>query len=193
MAEALPFYTIGHSNRTLAEFVALLQQVPVARLVDVRKIPMSRANPQFNGEAVGRALEALQIGYVHNAALGGLRGKTRDVPADLNGFWDNRSFHHYADYALTEAFREGLERLMADGAERVCAVMCSEAVWWRCHRRIIADYLLHAGRSVIHLMARDRSQPAKMTAVAVAVGPILHYPKGSDANVMKGTDSDRNT
>ena len=167
MAEALPFYTIGHSNRTLMEFVALLQQVPVARRVDVRKIPVSRANPQFNQEALGRALAALQIGYVHEAALGGLRGKTRDVPADLNGFWDNRSFHHYADYALTEAFREGLERLMADGAARVCAVMCSEAVWWRCHRRLIADNLLAHGKIVFHIMGLGKIVPATLTSGAV--------------------------
>ena len=170
------FFTIGHSNRSLDAFVELLRGPRIEWVADVRKLPMSRANPQFNREALSAALAAFQIGYEHIPALGGLRGKARALPSDINGFWTNRSFHNYADYALGEAFAEGLAVLLAESAERPTAIMCAEAVWWRCHRRIVADYAMHRGRAVVHLMAPGRNSDARMTPSAVAVGSALHYP-----------------
>ncbi|KVE79043.1 DUF488 family protein [Burkholderia vietnamiensis] len=162
----LPFYTIGHSNRTLDELVAMLRAVDITLLVDIRKMTRSRANPQFNEATLPDALAAADIGYEHIAELGGLRGKSRDVPDALNGFWTNRSFHRYADYALSPEFRAGLARLIALGEQQRCALMCSEAVWWRCHRRIVSDYLLARGETVLHIMGLNRVEPARITAGA---------------------------
>lgn len=162
----LPFYTIGHSNRTLDELVAMLRAVDITLLVDIRKMTRSRTNPQFNEATLPDALAAADIGYEHIAELGGLRGKSRDVPDALNGFWTNRSFHRYADYALSPEFRAGLTRLIALGEQQRCALMCSEAVWWRCHRRIVSDYLLARGETVLHIMGLNRVEPARITAGA---------------------------
>jgi len=164
---SLPFFTIGHSNRTLEAFVDLLKAPRVECIVDVRKMPMSRTNPQFNRDGFPDALAAFRISYDHVATLGGLRGKARSLPSDVNAFWENRSFHNYADYALTEPFHEGLDRLIAEGRERRCAIMCSEAVWWRCHRRLIADNLIARGEAVFHIMERDRIEAARLTSGAV--------------------------
>jgi uncharacterized protein (DUF488 family) len=122
-------------------------------------------------------LSAFQIAYEHIAALGGLRGHKRDVPDGLNGFWQNQSFHNYADYAMSETFRTGFARLCALGHARRCAIMCAEAVWWQCHRRIIADYLIAAGETVFHILAPNRIEPAHMTEGAKP-GPdgALIYP-----------------
>ena len=162
-----PFFTIGHSNRSLEAFAGLLRDAEVALLVDVRKIPMSRANPQFNADALPAALEPFQIFYEHIAALGGLRGKAPALPADINGFWENKSFHNYADYALSQPFHEGLKRLIEGGCERRSAIMCSEAVWWRCHRRIVADYLIANGQTVFHILGPNRIEPARLTTGAI--------------------------
>jgi uncharacterized protein (DUF488 family) len=162
-----PFFTIGHSSRSLGEFVDLLKAPRVERVVDVRKMPMSRTNPQFNRDTFAGALAAFQISYDHLAALGGLRGKARSLPSDINAFWENRSFHNYADYALSQQFHEGLERLIAEGRKGRCAIMCSEAVWWRCHRRLIADNLIARGEAVFHIMGRDRIEAARLTSGAV--------------------------
>jgi uncharacterized protein (DUF488 family) len=163
----LPFFTIGHSNRSLEAFVALLRSADIALVADIRTVPRSRTNPQFNKETLPGALAEFGISYEHIAALGGLRGKARTVAPEINGFWTNASFHNYADYALGEAFRAGLEHLMDEGHMRRCTVMCSEAVWWRCHRRIVADYLIAAGETVFHIMGEGRLEPARMTAGAV--------------------------
>jgi len=162
----LPFFTIGHSNRSLEALVALLSEPGVARLVDVRTIPRSRANPQFNTDTLPEALAGFGISYEHVAALGGLRSKDRNVARDLNGFWTNESFHNYADYALSAQFQTGLEHLIEEGRKQRCAIMCSEAVWWRCHRRIVADHLIARGESVFHIMERGRLEPARLTAGA---------------------------
>jgi len=163
---ALPFFTIGHSNRSLEAFVALLREAGVRKVVDIRKMPRSRSNPQFNEDVLPVSLSALGIAYEHLAALGGLRGKTPAVPPERNGLWTNRSFHNYADYALTPAFAAGLQQLREDGHRQCCALMCSEAVWWRCHRRIVADHLLARGENVVHIMAAGRLEPARLTAGA---------------------------
>ena len=162
----LPFFTIGHSTRTIQEFVSLLRVGEVGMVVDIRTVPRSRTNPQYNLDTLPEALAAYQIGHTGIEELGGLRGKSRDVLPDVNGWWENRSFHNYADYALTEEFRRGLDELIALGRERRVAMMCSEAVWWRCHRRIVADYLLARGENVFHLMGPDRVEPATITPAA---------------------------
>ncbi|MBN9602933.1 MAG: DUF488 domain-containing protein [Afipia felis] len=170
-----PFFTIGHSTRTIEEFVDLLRDSEVTLVVDVRTIPRSRANPQYNRDTLPNSLAAFQIGYEHIAELGGLRAK-KGVDPQINGFWKNKSFHNYADYALGEAFHQGFARLLELGAEQRCAIMCAEAVWWRCHRRIIADYLLARGKQVFHILGKGHVEPATMTPSAKAQpdGAVLY-------------------
>jgi uncharacterized protein (DUF488 family) len=173
----LPFFTIGHSTRSIDEFVQLLRDADIGLVVDVRTVPRSRKNPQYNEDTLPGTLSELRIGYQHIAALGGLRGHRRDVSADLNAFWENRSFHNYADYAMGEEFRSGLARLRELGHATQCAVMCAEAVWWRCHRRIIADYLIAAGETVFHILGHNHVERARMTdAARPAADGALTYP-----------------
>jgi uncharacterized protein (DUF488 family) len=174
--EPLPFFTIGHSTRPIADFVALLRAGQVAMVVDVRRVPRSRTNPQYNLDRLPDALAPFQIGHERIAELGGLRGRAAEVAPEVNGLWRNRSFHNYADHALGEDFAAGLERLLALGARRRCAIMCAEAVWWRCHRRIIADHLLLRGRPVFHLLGEKRVEPARMTEGAQPAGQRIFYP-----------------
>jgi uncharacterized protein (DUF488 family) len=161
-----PFFTIGHSTRPISEFVALLTNAGVRLVVDVRTVPRSRTNPQYNADVLPETLSGFQIGYEHLAALGGLRPHRRDVPGEINGFWQNQSFHNYADYAMSDEFRAGLNRLRKLGHEKTCAIMCAEAVWWRCHRRVITDYLIASGETVFHILGPKRIDAAKMTAAA---------------------------
>jgi len=177
------FFTIGHSNRTLEEFTALLREARIERVADIRKTPKSRTNPQFNQDALPRGLAASGIAYEHIAALGGRRSKTKDIPSDLNGFWANASFHNYADYALSDEFSAGLAQLRDDGHRLCTAVMCSEAVWWRCHRRIVTDYLIAFGENVSHIMGHGRPEAARLTPGAVIRpdGTIV-YPATSAEN-----------
>lgn len=171
------FFTIGHSTRPVGDFVELLNFAEIARVVDVRAIPRSRTNPQYNLDPLAEALSGFQIAYEHIPELGGLRGKKHNIAPEVNAFWTNQSFHNYADYALTEAFHLGLARLRLLGREERCAIMCAEAVWWRCHRRLIADHLIAAGETVFHLLGKARMEPAKLTAAARR-GPegLLTYP-----------------
>ena len=172
-----PFYTIGHGTRPLDAFVDLLRSVEVTLLVDVRTVPRSRTNPQYNRDSLPQSLAPLGIGYEHIAALGGLRGRERTVPPHLNGYWENDSFHNYADYAMSERFREGLEALRERGHAQRCAIMCAETVWWRCHRRIITDYLLAAGETVLHILGPGHVEPAKINEAAqVQTSGTLIYP-----------------
>jgi uncharacterized protein (DUF488 family) len=161
-----PFFTVGHSTRSVAEIVELLDNAEVRLVVDVRTVPRSHRNPQFNRETLPDTLAAAQIGYEHLSALGGLRGKTPSVPADVNAFWTNQSFRNYADYAIGEAWRGGFARLLELGRQQRCAIMCAEAVWWRCHRRIIADYLLSEGETVLHILEAHKVVPAQLTPAA---------------------------
>lgn len=178
--ELLPIYTIGHSTKTIPEFVELLRAGAVQMVVDIRSVPRSRTNPQYNLDALPDALADWQIGHTRIAELGGLRKKSKAVPAEVNGYWSNRSFHNYADYALSEEYRFGLSQLRELAAERRVAIMCSEAVWWRCHRRIVADYLLIEGRTVLHLMGADRVEAAKPTPAASKADDGIHYPAEQD-------------
>jgi uncharacterized protein (DUF488 family) len=153
----------------------------VQLVVDVRTVPRSRANPQYNADVLPGELAQWQIGYDRIAELGGLRSRSHDLSPDVNGFWENRSFHNYADYALSAAFDEGLDTLMRWAGERRTVIMCSEAVWWRCHRRIIADYLLLHGRTVLHLMGGGRIEPASPTPAATERDGHLVYPAPLEA------------
>jgi len=180
MADPLPIFTVGHSTRTIAEFVALLRAGGVQAVVDIRTVPRSRTNPQYDLDALPGALAPFQIAHGRIEALGGLRGKS-GVPAEVNAFWRNQSFHNYADYALSQAFRDGLAELIGAAAARRTAIMCAEAVWWRCHRRIVADYLIVEGRGVFHLMGEDSVIPATMTDAAIGAPDGLHYPAAGDA------------
>jgi uncharacterized protein (DUF488 family) len=176
-ASGSTFFTIGHSNRSVDELVALLRAADVTLLVDVRTIPRSRSNPQFNLDVLPHALSAHGIAYAHIAELGGLRGRQRQTPSAANAFWQNRSFHNYADYTASEPFRRGLDRLHALARGRACAIMCAESLWWRCHRRIIADYLLAGGERVFHIMGPGQVQEAVMTDAARQFSRgILTYP-----------------
>jgi uncharacterized protein (DUF488 family) len=157
------FYTIGHAKLSVAEFVGLLTAAGADFVVDVRAFPRSRSNPQFNVDTLPAALAACAIGYEHVPALGGRRRRQPDVPSERNAFWTNISFHNYADYAESAAFRAGFARLVELGRGRRCAVMCAEAVWWRCHRRIVADYLIACGERVLHIMPDGRVAPAQLT------------------------------
>ena len=174
---AHPFFTIGHSTRSIQDFVDLLRLAEVQLVVDVRTVPRSRTNPQYNGDVLPETLSAFRIGYAHVAALGGLRGHVRDIAPSVNAFWKNQSFHNYADYAMTDAFRAGLAKLRELGHGQRSAVMCAESVWWRCHRRIIADYLIAAGETVFHILRSGHAEPARPTGAAKP-GPrkTLIYP-----------------
>lgn len=174
---AHPFFTIGHSTRSLDAFVGLVRGTDIELVVDIRKVTRSRANPQFNEDTLPDHLAAFGLSYEHVAALGGLRERAKDISPEVDGFWQNRSFHNYADYALSPRFQAGLQHLLEEGSRRRCTVMCAEAVWWRCHRRIVADYLIARGQTVFHIMGEGRLEPARLTAAAI-VQPdgTIHYP-----------------
>ena len=174
--ERPPVYTVGHSTRSIPEFVELLRAGRVELVVDIRTTPRSRTNPQFNLDTLPEALASWQIGHVRISELGGRRAKSQTVPPELNGFWSNQSFHNYADYALSGEFRTGFALLADASRERRCAILCSEAVWWRCHRRFVADYLLYNGRDVFHLMGHARVDAAYMNPAARPAGASLVYP-----------------
>lgn len=156
--------TVGHSTHPIGEFLGLLHGAGATCLVDVRKLPGSRRNPQFDEENLAPSCEDAGIAYLREERLGGLRGASHRISPEVNGFWENQSFHRYADYALSAEFADGLNRLVGLAApERLPAIMCSEAVWWRCHRRIIADHLLARNVPVAHLMPDGRVTPAVLT------------------------------
>jgi uncharacterized protein (DUF488 family) len=157
------YLTIGHSTRTVDELVSLLREAGADLVADVRTVPRSRTNPQFNADVLPARLDRDGIGYLHIAKLGGLRNARRNAGPSPNMFWDNASFRNYADYAMTPEFRDGLAELRLQQRVKTCAVMCAEAVWWRCHRRIIADYLIAAGEPVQHILGPGNITPATMT------------------------------
>jgi uncharacterized protein (DUF488 family) len=177
-----PIFTIGHSTRSLDELTGLLRQVSVDLLVDVRSVPRSRTNPQFNADAIAGPLASAGIGYRHLSALGGLRHRAKEAPPSANTLWRNEAFRNYADYAASPAFAAGLEELLALARDHRCAIMCAEAVWWRCHRRIIADYLINRGASVVHIMGERKLEPATITVGAQPIpGNGIRYPGSPQA------------
>ena len=150
-------------------------------VVDVRTVPRSRTNPQYNDDALPDGLAAWQITYRRIAELGGLRGRAKQVPPETNGWWTNQSFHNYADYALSTDFKAGLDELLTLAEDKRVAIMCSEAVWWRCHRRIIADYLIERGVEVFHLMGVGKIVPANVTPASRPRDGLLVYPESTQA------------
>lgn len=161
-----PVFTIGHSTRPVDGLIDLLAGNGVERVVDVRRFAASRRFPQYASEAVEASLHARGIGYIHCVALGGRRKRNPDIDPETNGYWTHRSFHNYADYAMTAPFQQALAWLLEASAAQRCAIMCSEAVWWRCHRRIITDYLLAHAREVRHILGAGRADEASMTPAA---------------------------
>ena len=174
-------FTIGHSTRTLPELVALLRQVEVTLLVDVRAFPRSRTTPQFNEDTLPHSLASAGIAYRHLRALGGRRSHRKGAPPSLNTYWRVAAFRNYADYAETDDFRAGLAALRELERDHRCAIMCAEVLWWRCHRRIITDYLLAAGRRVEHIMSAGQIVPATLTpGTLVTAKGTLRYPAPED-------------
>ncbi len=166
--------TVGHSTRALPEFIQLLQTHAVKRVVDVRTIPRSRYNPQFNESSLPKALKKAGIAYVHLAGLGGLRHTKRESP---NTGWRNASFRGYADYMLTPAFEQALEELIGLAGQGPVALMCAEAVPWRCHRSLIADALLVRGIPTEHIMSASNRKPHTLTPFANVQGTRIAYHK----------------
>ena len=165
--------TIGHSNRTWKAFLDLLRAHRVKRVIDVRSIPRSRHNPQFNRATLSKKLRAARIGYVHLRKLGGLRHARRESP---NMGWRNASFRGFADYMQTSDFEAGLQRLMKLAGQKRSAIMCAEAVPWRCHRSLIADALTVRGIQVDDIMSIKRSQVHSLVPFARVQGHRITYP-----------------
>ena len=176
------FTTIGHSNRSLDEFLGMLREARVQLLVDVRSFPRSRNNPVFNIDLLPDELARVKIGYRHFPALGGRRSNQLGVDETLNAMWRVRNFHNYADYALRDEFAAAFDEIVDLGCEQRLALMCAEAVWWRCHRRIIADHLLLNDNEVDHLMALGKIQSAKPTlgAQRTKQGKVIYPAKCAD-------------
>ena len=169
----LTIFTVGHSTRAIDEFIALLRAHGVRQLVDVRTIPRSRHNPQFGQDQLGPALEQAGIHYLHMPELGGLRHSRRD---SINTAWRNASFRGYADYMQTEAFAGAVKNLIALARKRPTAIMCAEAVPWRCHRSLIADALVVRGIDAEEISSPTRAQPHKLTPFARVAGETITYP-----------------
>ena len=169
----MTIYTIGHSTRALDEFLALLHAHQVRQLADVRTVPKSRRHPHFAGEALARTLPQAGIAYRHVAALGGLRKPRKD---SRNTGWRHESFRGYADHMETAAFQAALEDVIAWGGAQPTAVMCAEAVWWQCHRQLIADVLVARAVEVRHIMAAGPAPLHTMTAFARVRDGRVTYP-----------------
>jgi uncharacterized protein (DUF488 family) len=168
-----PFYTIGHSTRPIAEFMALLRANGIQRLIDIRTIPKSQHNPQFNSDALARELKSARIDYVHIKELGGLRHARRD---SSNTGWRNASFRGFADYMETEDFRTALDRAIELGRQKPSALMCAEAVPWRCHRSLVSDALLVRGIDVLEIVGDSSPRPHRLTPFARVDGTQITYP-----------------
>ena len=185
---ARTLFTIGHSTRTWAEFVAILRAWRIEQLIDVRTVPRSRAVPQFSKARMEGRLAKSGIAYVHIAELGGLRHAKKDSP---NSGWRNASFRGYADYMQTPEFAQGLKKLEERRRRHRVCIMCAEAVWWRCHRRMIADAEVARGIPVQHIMSETVVKSHELTEFAVVKKkrgrpPLVTYP---GAAVKSGTNS----
>ena len=172
-----PIFSIGHSTRTFEEFLSLLQEHDIALLVDVRTFPFSRRHPHFNTEVFAERLRAAGVEYRHEKALGGRRGKQPGADPSLNAGWEVPGFKNYADYALGAEFRRALDTLIVSASARPTAYMCSEAVWWRCHRRIITDHLLARGIPVHHILGANACEDASLTPFARVKNGAVTYPE----------------
>ena len=166
-------FTIGHSTRSTEDFIELIKNHRVTRVVDVRTIPRSRHNPQFNKDILPDALEKVSISYQHIVGLGGLRHARKDSP---NLGWRNASFRGFADYMQTPEFTDNLEALIKLAQKEIIVLMCAETVPWRCHRSLIADALLIRGISVEHIMSATSLKPHTLTPWAKVQGNVITYP-----------------
>lgn len=166
-------YTIGHSTRSIEQFLGLLQAHNIEELVDVRTVPQSRHNPQFGQEELATALQQAGIGYMHLGKLGGLRQSSKD---SVNLGWRNSSFRGFADYMATPEFQEGLDELKAIAEKKRVAIMCAEAVPWRCHRSLIADALTTQGWQVLHIQSKKTASPHEPTPFLKVQDGKLTYP-----------------
>jgi uncharacterized protein (DUF488 family) len=171
-------WTVGHSNRPLEEFVRLLQARGATLVVDVRKMPGSRRNPQFGRDALPPALRRAGLEYVHAPRLGGLRRRRPDSP---NTGWENASFQGYADYMLTPEFEKALQELLERAARERAVLMCAEAMPWRCHRSLIADALVVRGVAVQHILSASRTQAHVLRPWAHVEGTRITYPPPAGA------------
>ena len=169
----ITIFTVGHSTRSIDDFVAILRSHGVERVVDVRTIPRSRHNPQFNRDVLAKALRNRRIGYRHMKALGGLRRARAD---SVNTGWRSASFRGFADYMGTEEFAEGLDALLDIASDRPTAIMCAEAVPWRCHRSLIADALTARGIEVRNITSKTRADTHKLNPMARLRGGGISYP-----------------
>jgi uncharacterized protein (DUF488 family) len=174
-------FTIGHSTRPIEEFIGLLGSNGVRRLIDIRTIPKSRRNPQFSADNLAASLHSAQIGYVHLKALGGLRHPRRD---SVNTGWRNASFRGYADYMQTNEFEVALNRAIALAQQEPTALMCAEAVPWRCHRSLVSDALVVRGIEVREIANESAPQEHKLTPFARVDGTRITYPKTGDDGQM---------
>lgn len=165
-------WTIGHSTRSIDEFIEALASQEIKTLVDVRSFPGSKKFPHFNQQALSKSLAAAGIDYLHLLELGGRRRTRKDSP---NTAWRNSAFRGYADYMETDAFREGIERLLAVAETGRTAIMCAEAVWWRCHRSMISDCLKSKGVTVTHILSATKTEPHPYTSAARIVEGELSY------------------
>ncbi|MDQ2622138.1 MAG: DUF488 domain-containing protein [Actinomycetota bacterium] len=161
---AIRIWSIGHSNHSLEELVALLEKHQVSRIADIRTVPKSRRNPQFHTDSLAESLPGHGIAYRHHPDLGGWRKTAKDSPNDA---WRNRSFRGYADFAMTGEFSRGLTELREIAGSERTAMMCSEALWWRCHRRLVADRLVAGEDTVCHIGSDGRVTPHELTSFAV--------------------------
>jgi uncharacterized protein (DUF488 family) len=168
-----PVFTIGHSTRPIEDFIALLKAHEIQLLIDVRTVPRSRHNPQFNRDALPASLHAAHIKYQHMPELGGLRHARKD---STNLAWRNLSFRGYADYMETPEFEKALTHLIEQSQFHRTAIMCAEAVPWRCHRSLIADALLARGIEALEISSLTKAQPHKLTPFAKLEGTKIHYP-----------------
>ena len=167
-------YTVGHSTRSAEELLAILADSGVQLVADVRAFPSSRRHPQFNRGALAAWLASAGIGYRHFPALGGRR---TPIPGSVNGGWHERAFQGYADHMRSEEFQRALADLDAAASDSPTAIMCAEALWWQCHRRIITDYLLAAGETVLHIVGPGKIEPGEMTEGArVKADGTVTYP-----------------
>ena len=170
--------TIGHSNRSLGAFVELLRANEIVQVLDVRTVPRSRHNPQFNRETLAESLGAHNISYTHLPGLGGLRHARAD---SLNTGWNNLSFRGYADYMQSSEFAENVQRVAELATRQRCALMCAEAVPWRCHRSLIGDALLVRGVGVEDIVGPGKRRPHTLTTFAHVDGTHITYPPPVDA------------
>jgi uncharacterized protein (DUF488 family) len=172
-----PVCTIGHSNRTIEEFIGLLKQNGIACVLDIRTVPKSRHNPQFGQDILPESLSAAGIGYRHLAGLGGLRRPHKDSP---NAGWRNTSFRGYADYMQTDEFSQNVDAVAALARTTRCVLMCAEAVPWRCHRSLVADALLLRDIPVEHIIGPQKRRPHTLTPFARIEGGRITYPPGEE-------------